>query len=77
MEEFGNEMFAYYADGMINLVETQDFASLQMIDMTGRVVFSHKGNAINRISTVGLAPGVYLLRLYNENAFRMQKIVIE
>ena len=77
VEEFENEIFAYYADGMINLVETQDFASLQMIDMTGRVVFSRKGNAINHISTVGLAPGVYLLRLYNENAFRTQKIVIE
>ncbi|MBR6929288.1 MAG: T9SS type A sorting domain-containing protein [Bacteroidales bacterium] len=77
VEEFGNKAFAYYADGMINIVEAQDVASLQMIDMTGRVVISRVGDATNRISTEGLAPGIYLLRLNNGNAVKTQRIVIE
>jgi hypothetical protein len=67
--------FAYYANGEIHLVETQDFASLQIIDMLGRVVM--QGDAINRVSTSGMTPGVYILKINDKNEIRVQKIVIE
>ena len=72
-----SEAFAYYANGeiVINDVETCHGASLQIIDMTGRVIM--KRDAINRVSTSGLAKGVYLLRLDMTNGIRTQKIVIQ
>jgi hypothetical protein len=43
--------------------------------MMGRVVLS--GDAINRVSTGGMTPGVYVLRLINGNDVKTQKMVIE
>jgi hypothetical protein len=70
-----NVHFAYYADGEIRLVETCHGASLQVVDMTGRVVLA--GDAMNRVSTRGMTAGVYVLRLINGNDVKTQKIVIE
>ena len=42
--------------------------------MTGRIVLS--GDAINRVSTSGMTPGVYVLRLINGNDVKTQKMVI-
>ena len=67
--------FAYYANGEIRLVETCHGASLQVVDMTGRVVLT--GDAMNRVSTNGMTAGVYVLRLINGNDVKTQKIVIE
>ena len=67
--------FAYYANGEIHLVETQNFASLQVIDMTGRVILSR--DAARHVSTTGMAPGVYLLRLTTIKGTKIQKMVIE
>jgi len=69
--------FAYYADGniVINDVELCHGATLQIIDMTGRVIM--KRDAINRVSTSGWAKGVYVMRLSTTNGVRTQKIVIQ
>lgn len=77
LEEFQNQNFAYYSDGTIHLynVETQSFASLQVIDMTGRVVVCT--DVARSIPTQGMAPGVYLLRLETQNGLLTQKIVIQ
>ena len=48
---------------------------LQVIDMTGRIVLS--GDAINRVSTSGMTPGMYVLRLINGDDVKTQKMVIE
>ena len=76
IEEHANEKFAYYANGEIQLImETQSRSSLQIIDMTGRVII--KRDAINRVSTNGIAPGVYILRLETPNGVRTQKLAIQ
>ena len=69
--------FAYYADGniVINDAELSHGATLQIIDMTGRVIM--KRDAINRVSTSGWAKGVYVMRLSTTNGVRTQKIVIQ
>ena len=69
-----NEHFAFYADGEIRLLETCQGASLQVVDMMGRVVLA--GDAINRVSTSRLAAGVYVLRLINGEKVKTQKIVV-
>jgi hypothetical protein len=70
-----NETFAYYADGEIIIMADVCDASIQVIDLMGRVVY--RGDAINRVSTGGMVPGVYVLRLINGENVKTQKIVIE
>lgn len=75
----GNEAagsFAYYHDGEIRLVETYQGASLQVVDMMGREVVSYVGDAMNCISTNGMAKGVYVLRLFDCDNVKTQKIVV-
>ena len=64
INEDDNLPFAYYADGHI-VVTYEGEATLQVIDMLGRVV--DKNN---------LAPGIYVLRLITEDAVRVQKIKV-
>ena len=79
VEEYENNGFAYYANGEIiinyNNIETQSIASLQVCDLTGRVVFCR--DAVRHVSTYGMSPGVYVLRLKTQNEVRTQKIIIE
>ena len=70
-----DETFAYYANGEIHLVETQNFASLQIVDMTGRVILSRDG--VHTVSANGIVPGVYVLRLTTDKGTKIQKMVIE
>ena len=70
----GSESFAYISDGTI-IINNEGGATLQIVDMTGRVVF--EGDAMNRISTSEMTSGVYVLRLINGEKVRTQKIVIE
>ena len=67
--------FAYYANGEIHLAETCHGASLQIIDVTGRIIVSR--DEARHVSTNGIAPGVYLLRLTDGKETKTQKIVIE
>ncbi|MBO6024928.1 MAG: endonuclease [Bacteroidales bacterium] len=72
----GSEAFAYWADGEIRLIiETQDFASLQVIDMMGRII--RCGDGVHTVSTSGMTPGVYVLRLVTDDNVRVQKIVVK
>ena len=72
-----DETFAYIHHGeiIINNVEMCQGASIEVVDMTGRVIVSR--DTTNRISTSEMAAGVYVLRLINGNSIKTQKIVIE
>ena len=72
----GSMDFAYVADGEIRLVETCHGSSLQMMDMTGRTVLT-VGDVSGNVSTMGMTPGVYVLRLVTDDTIRVQKIVVE
>jgi hypothetical protein len=77
----GSGTFAYIGtDGNIVIdmdAETCHGASLQVIDVMGRVLHSTTVNGeMHAISTSGLAKGVYLLRLTKGNMMRTQKIVV-
>ena len=47
---------------------------LQVIDMMGRVIVSR--DAPWHVSTAGMTPGVYVLRLIDGENIKVQKIVI-
>ena len=72
----GNVPFAYYVDGEIRLVETCHGASLQIVDMTGRVVRDCR-DGVHTVSTAEMTPGVYVLRLDDGDNVKVQKIVIK
>ena len=68
--------FAYYSDGEIHLlVETFPETSLQIVDILGRMILS-VGDVSGNVSTNGMAPGVYMLRLVDGEKVRTQKIVL-
>lgn len=70
-----NDDFAYYSNGEIRVVEMCNDASLQIVDMMGRVVLFSSDIARN-VSTNGMTPGVYVLRLINGNNVKTQKIMV-
>ena len=72
-----NEAFAYINNGEIVINEADALgASLQVVDMTGRVVVS-VGGRTRCVPTSGMMPGVYVLRLINGDDVKTQKIVVE
>lgn len=70
------ETFAYWADGEIRLIaEPQGAATLQVLDLTGRMVVC--SDVARNVSTANLTPGVYVLRLVTDADVRVQKIVVK
>ena len=74
-DDGNNVPFAYYSNGEIIVFADAGNASLQVIDLMGRVIVCR--GTINRISTSGMAPGVYVLRLINGNNVKTQIIIIQ
>ena len=80
VEEYENVPFAFISNGRlyINDIETCQGASLQMVDMTGRTVWSETINNRDGMYTVStMSPGIYVLRLNDGSTIRTQKLVIE
>ncbi len=70
-----NEAFAYFSNGNIIINDVDPDATLQIMDVTGRVIVNTV--VMRNISTSGIASGVYVLRLIYGNDVKVQKIVID
>ena len=70
-----NESFAFIANGRIILTGVENNATLQVIDVTGRII--HQGDATDCVSTSELVSGVYVLRLIQNSDAKTQKIVVD
>ncbi len=73
----GNTMednFAFYSNGSF-VINNEGEATLQVIDVTGRIVKSESINGSASIN-VNAAAGVYMLRLINGDNVKVQKIVV-
>ena len=68
--------FAYISNGNIVITADAGDATLQIVDMMGRVIASYGGHT-RYVTTNGMLAGVYVLRLINGDKVRVQKIVIE
>ncbi len=71
-----NKTFAYINNGNIIITADLEGATLQVIDVMGRMIVSREGDVSRNISTGGMAPGTYVLRLINGDKLMTQKIVI-
>ena len=69
-----NATFAYY-NGSEWVITASNKATVQLVDVMGRVLL-HTDVARN-VSTKGIAPGMYVMRLIDGNDVKTQKIVVE
>ena len=74
----GSDTFAYLRNGeiIIHGVGDTGTAFIQVIDMTGRTVRTVGLSHCASLTTTGMAPGIYLLRLIDGKNERSQKICI-
>ena len=68
--------FAYISNGNIVITADAGDATLQIVDMIGRVIASYSGHT-RCVPTNGMPAGVCVLRLIDGDKVRVQKIVIE
>ncbi len=71
-----NKTFAYTNNGNIIITADVEGATLKVIDVMGRVIVSQEGDVSRNVSTSGMAPGAYILRLINGEKVMTQKIMI-
>ena len=68
--------FAFISNGNIIITTDVEDATLQVIDVMGRVIVSVGGRTAS-VPTAGMTAGIYMLRLINGNDVKTQKIVIK
>ncbi len=71
----GSDTFAYF-NGNEWVINNEGEATLQVVDVTGRVLSSEQINDSYN-NSLNLSAGVYVLRLSNGNTVKTQKIVID
>ena len=70
-----NDSFAFFSNGRF-IVSNEGQATLQVIDVTGRIVSDEIINGTCSVS-VDTTPGVYMLRLVSGNNVKIQKVVVK
>ncbi len=70
-----DDTFAFYSNGSF-VINNEGNATLQVIDVTGRIVKSESVNGCTNVN-VNAAPGVYMLRLINGDNVKTQKVVVK
>jgi hypothetical protein len=70
------ETFAYF-NGSEWVISNMGKATLQVVDITGRIVSNETINGNATISTNNLSAGVYMIRLVNGNNVKVQKMVVK
>jgi uncharacterized repeat protein (TIGR02543 family) len=71
----GSATFAYY-NGSEWVVANDGTATLQVVDMMGRIVSTQTVNGNATLNANGMSTGVYVMRLVNGNEVKTQKIVV-
>ncbi len=71
----GNTFAFIDANGNIIVNGAEAGTTMQIVDMTGRVIVSIDGRTAS-VPTAGMTAGVYVLRLINGNDMKTQKIVV-
>ena len=65
--------FAFFSNGSL-FVNNEGNATLQVVDVTGRIIMSESINGSANIN-IDAAPGVYMVRLVNGDNMKVQKVV--
>ena len=73
--ENGNETFAFF-NGSEWSISNIGEATLQVVDVTGRIIISETVNGNVTLTTDNLSAGVYVMRLVNGNNVKTQKVIV-
>ena len=73
--EASDEHFAFFSNGNL-IINNDGMATLQVIDINGRILSSESINGCHSTS-LGVASGVYMLRLISDDSVKSQKIIVE
>ena len=70
-----DDSFAFYSNGSF-IISNEGNATLQVVDVTGRIL---KSETINGCASVNInaAPGVYMIRLVNNDNMKVQKVIVK
>lgn len=71
-----NETFAFFNGSTWNIANEGE-ATLQVVDMMGRILSSQTVNGNATLSTDNLATGVYVMQLVSNDNVKTQKIIIK
>ena len=74
--EVTDEVFAYF-NGSEWVVSNEGNATLQLVDMTGRVISATAINGNTTLATDTLTPGVYVMQLIKSGEVKTQKVVVK
>ena len=69
------DTFAYF-NGNEWVISNMGKATLQVVDMTGRILSNETISGSTTISTDNLSAGIYMMRLVNGNNVKVQKVVV-
>ncbi len=72
-----SEAFAFISNGNIVITDATANATLQIVDVMGRILRTEGLSQCGSRTIAGLTPGVYVLRLIDGNNVRTQKMVIQ
>lgn len=75
IDETSSDAFAFFNNGSF-IIANEGNATLQVVDMTGRIVQSETINGTASVS-VDITPGVYMLRLINGDNEKVQKVIVK
>lgn len=75
IDETSSDAFAFFNNGSF-IIANEGNATLQVVDMTGRIVQSETINGTASVS-VDTTPGVYMLRLINGDNEKVQKVIVK
>lgn len=70
------EPFAFF-NGSVWCISNMGEATLQVVDLLGRIVSSESINGNTTLSTTNLKDGVYMFRLVNGENVKVQKVVVK
>ena len=70
-----SDEFAFFSNGAF-VINNDGNATLQVVDVTGRVIMSESINGCANVS-VNAAPGVYMIRLVNGDSEKVQKVIVK
>ena len=73
-DENDNDSFAFFSNGQL-VIANEGQATLQVIDVTGRILSSETVNG-SVSKSINASTGVYMLRLINGENVKVQKIVV-
>ena len=70
-----SDEFAFFSNGAF-VINNDGNATLQVVDVTGRVIMSESINGCANVS-VNAAPGVYMIRLVTGDSEKVQKVIVK